>query len=145
MIGRLLAMAIVGVLVLVSFSLVVPIGGSEAPEAAAFEDTFELGLTDTTVQEAQEQGYAIPRVQVYYSGYQYVVGFNGLESYVAERDRTGHGRQFGQPVGLFVTDFGTADPSLTEAGYLRTDDTPNFVEAAGTHVVVDSEARLPSG
>ncbi|AGN00689.1 copper-binding protein [Salinarchaeum sp. Harcht-Bsk1] len=145
MIGRLLALAVVGVLVLLSFSLVVPIGGSQPPDAAAFGDTFELGLTDTTVREAEERGYAIPRVQVYYSGYQYVVGFNGLEAFVAEQDRTGHSRQFGRPVEIFVTDFGNANPSLTDDGFLQTEDTPNFVSATGTHVVVDSEARLPSG
>jgi nitrous oxidase accessory protein NosD/nitrous oxide reductase accessory protein NosL len=145
MIGRFLALAVVGVVLLLSFSLVVPIGGTDAPDAAAFEDTFKLGLTDTTVREAEERGLAIPRVQVYYSSYEYVVGFNGLESYVAEQERTGHERQFGRPVDVFVTDFANANASLTAEGYLRTSDEPNFVPAPGTHVVVDSRARLPGG
>jgi len=142
MIGRFLALVVIGVLLALSFALTLPTGG-EVTDAAAFEDTMELGQSDADLREAEQRGLAVPRVQAYYAGYEYVVGYNGIESFVAEHARTGHDRQFGQPIELFVTDFSQADVSLTEEGYLQTSRTVGYVSAADVSVVVDSRARLP--
>ncbi|MXR21707.1 right-handed parallel beta-helix repeat-containing protein [Halobacterium bonnevillei] len=145
MLGRSLIVAVVVVLLVLSGSLVVPIESTSHLDPAPFEDTFRLGLTGAAVQEADQRGLSIPRVEVFYSNYEYVVGFNGVESFVAEQARTGHQRQFGRPVAVFVTDFADANASLTDEGYLTATRYTGFTPADDTFVVVDSRARLPSG
>ena len=144
MLGRTLVVGLVVVLVVLSFALAVPVG-SEDLDPAPFEDTFGLGLTGATVREADERGLSIPRVEAYYSGYEYVVGFNGIEAFVAEQGRTGNQRQFGRPVAVFVSDFADANVSLTDEDYLTATRYVRFEPASETVVVVDSRARLPSG
>ena len=52
------------------------------PEPVAYDDTVELGLSSET--DVLMRGDArIPRVQVFYSQLQYVVGYNGVESNVS--------------------------------------------------------------
>ena len=128
-----------------SATLVVPVGAAGDVEPVPFEDTFTLGLTDETVRQVEQRGLSIPRVEVYYSAYEYVVGFNSVGSYVAEQRRTGHERRFGQPVAAFVSDYAGANASLTDEGYLTADGSVEFAPADETVVVVGSRARLPSG
>ena len=128
-----------------SATLVVPVGTAGDVEPVPFEDTFTLGLTDETVRQVEQRGLSIPRVEVYYSAYEYVVGFNSVGSYVAEQRRTGHERRFGQPVAAFVSDYAGANASLTDEGYLTADGSVEFAPADETVVVVGSRARLPSG
>ncbi|WP_336036727.1 NosD domain-containing protein [Halobacterium yunchengense] len=133
------------VLVVLSLSLAVPVDAGGGADPVAFGDTLRLGLTGETVREAEQHDLSIPRVQVYYSGYEYVVGFNGVESFVAEQARTGNERQFGRPVAVFVSDYAGTNVSLTEDGYLTATRHVGFERAGETYVVVDSRARLPSG
>ncbi|CQH63325.1 ABC-type transport system periplasmic substrate-binding protein (probable substrate copper) (plasmid) [Halobacterium hubeiense] len=144
MLGRSLPLALVVALVLLSYSLVVPVG-DDAVEPARFENTFDLGLTDETVREVERRGLSIPRVQVYYSSYEYVVGFDTIESFRLEQQRAGHQRQFGQPVAIFVSDYAGTNASLTENGSLTAANHVGLVDAEDAFVVVGSDARLPSG
>ncbi|WP_049979266.1 right-handed parallel beta-helix repeat-containing protein [Halolamina rubra] len=150
MVGRTLpltafATVFVAALVVLSVTLVVPVGAADDVEPVPFEDTFRLGLTDETVRQTEAQGLSIPRVEVYYSAYEYVVGFNSVGSYVAEQGRTGHEQRFGQPVAAFVSDYAGANASLTDEGYLTAEGEVGFAPAQESVVVVDSRARLPSG
>ncbi|SEW17748.1 NosD domain-containing protein [Halobacterium jilantaiense] len=145
MAARALAGALVLVLALLSVSLAVPASGGADREPVAFEDTFDLGLTGTTVQAVRERGLSVPRVQAFYSGYEYVVGYWGLTAFASEHARTGHDRQFGRTVAVYVTDFAGANVSLTDDGYLRATRHVAFAPADDTHVVVGSEARVPHG
>ena len=145
MAARALAGALVVVLALLSYSLAVPASGGADRDPVAFEDTFDLGLTGATVQAVRERGLSVPRVQAFYSGYEYVVGYWGLEAFAAEHARTGHDRQFGRAVAVYVTDFAGANVSLTDEGYLRATRHLAPVPAGDTHVVVGSEARVPHG
>ncbi|WP_121822796.1 NosD domain-containing protein [Halostella salina] len=145
MLGRDLTVLLAVTLLALSYSLVVPVPGGEGLEPAPFEDTYDLGLTGTDIREADERGLSVPRVEAYYSGFEYVVGFNGIGSYVAEQSRTGHQRQFGRTVAVFVSDYTDTNATLTDEGYLQTTRYAGFVPADGTFVVVDSRARLPSG
>ncbi|MFW5939866.1 MAG: NosD domain-containing protein [Halolamina sp.] len=134
------------VMVVLSATLVVPVDAAGDVEPVPFDDTFSLGLTGAAVQQVEQRGLSIPRVEVYYSGFKYVVGFHGVESYVAEQQRTGHEERFGQPVAAFVTDYADANPSLTDEGYLTADSSETeFVPAEEAVVVVGSRARLPNG
>lgn len=144
MLGRTVPLALVVVLVLLSYSLAVPVGNDVA-EPAQTGNTFDLGLTDETVREVERRGLSIPRVQVYYSNYEYVVGFDTIESFRLEQQRAGHHRQFGQPVAVFVSDYATTNVSLTEGGALTAANHVGLVDAEDAFVVVDSDARLPSG
>jgi len=142
MVGRGLVAVVAAVLVVSSVSLAVPVGSRDV-DPAPFEDTLTLGLTDVARQEASERGLSIPRVQAFYSGYEYVVGFNSIGAFFAEQHRTGHERQFGRPVAVFVSDFAGANVSLTPDGYLTATRNAGFEPANETVVVVDSDARLP--
>lgn len=145
MAARALAGALLVVLALLSASLAVPASGGADRDPVAFEDTFDLGLTGTTVQAVRERGLSVPRVQAFYSGYEYVVGYWGLTAFASEHARTGHDRQFGHAVAVYVTDFAGANVSLTDDGYLQATRHVAFVPADDTHVVVGSDARVPDG
>jgi nitrous oxidase accessory protein NosD/nitrous oxide reductase accessory protein NosL len=141
-VGRSLPAVVVAVLLVSSTALIVPVGTDDV-EPAPFEDTLSLGLTNEATQEVGQRGLSIPRVQVLYSGYEYVVGFNSIRAYAAEQHRTGHQRQFGRPVAVFVSDFADTNATLTSEGYLTTTWHVGFEPASETVVVVGSEARLP--
>jgi nitrous oxidase accessory protein NosD len=146
MFGRDLLVGLAALLVALSGAFAVPVGGDEiAP--VNFDDTVSLGMTGAVVQQARAESTAIPRVQVYCSGYQYVIGYYGLESYLVERNRTGHARQFGHAIAVFVTDFTDTGVALSEEGYLTVESSrvAGFVPAEGTFVVVGSRARVPTG
>lgn len=141
-------MAVVGVVaVVLTSSFAVPVGSGGGVEPVAFEDTVSLGLTGAVVQQGQEANATVPKVEVFYSGYEYVVGYYGVRSYLAERRRTGHERQFGHPIAVFVTDFAGTNVTLSPEGYLRTASgaSPAFVPAEETVVVVGSasETAIP--
>lgn len=146
MAGRYALVAVGVTLIVLSSSFVFPVHGATEREPVAFEDTVSLGMTAAVAQQTDSENLTVPKLQVYYSGYRYVVGFYGIESYVAEQHRTGHDRQFGQPISVFVTDFAGTNVSVTQAGKLRTDaETPPFVPADETYVVVGSEASTSTG
>ncbi|MFC6784440.1 right-handed parallel beta-helix repeat-containing protein [Halobaculum halobium] len=128
-------------------SFAVPVGVGDSVGPVPFEDTVSLGMTSTTLRAADAEGVALPKVEVFYAEYEYVIGYYGVESYLAEHRRTGHDRQFGQPLAVFVTDYAGTNVSLTERGYpvVDTNTDPSFVRASDAYVVIGSEARTATG
>jgi len=118
-----------------------------ALEPVAFEDTLAMGMTGVDVATATEQGYALPRAQVFYGQYQYVVGYYGVEALVTHVESGDARRQFGDPLAVFVTDFSGTEPYVTGKGYLDlgNDLRRGWVRGRDAWFVVGSDARTPAG
>jgi parallel beta-helix repeat protein len=145
--GTLLAIGVGVVLVGAIVGLFVVDFGSAAPEPVDFDETVSVGLTleDELRLDVQSDGVELPRMQVYYSQYPYVVGYYGVEPFVTARREPTHERQFGFPTAAYVTDYAGLDLGLTEEGLPRSDRPPDWIAAESAFYVVDSDARMPSG
>mgnify|MGYP000206366939 FL=1 len=121
--------------------------GAEEIRPVSFDETLRVGMTGVDVRTAEARGYDLPRAQVFYGQYEYVVGYYGVESLVSQLESGTARRQFGDPLAVFVTDFSGAGPSLVDGGYvdLRTDPAVGWVRADEAVYVVDSGARTPAG
>ncbi|MEF8884054.1 MAG: NosD domain-containing protein [Haloarculaceae archaeon] len=133
------------VLLCASGFLVAP--SNEAVEPVSFEDTLSMGMTGVDVAAATDRGYALPRAQVFYGQYQYVVGYYGVETLVTHLASGSARRQFGDPLAVFVTDFSGTEPFVTGDGFLDlgNDLARDWVRASDAWYVVDSRARTPAG
>ncbi|WP_135827610.1 NosD domain-containing protein [Halorussus halobius] len=142
-------LAVLSAVLLVSSSAFVLDASADRPDPVAFEDTISMGMTAATTVEASERGVEIPRAQVFYSQYRYVVGYHGVPSLVDELAREGHRSQFGVPLTVYVSDYAEADLNVTDDGTLRVPNAPSsyvdWVPAAEAHFVVGSRARTPAG
>jgi nitrous oxidase accessory protein NosD len=117
---------------------------SAAPSPVAYDDVVELGLSSET--DALMAGSAtIPRTQVFYSQLQYVVGYNGVESFAATFDDDRTERQFGYPVVAYVETFDDARPGTTESGLFEAELAGEWTPAPEAAYVVGSDARSPAG
>ena len=115
-----------------------------APEPVAYDDTVELGLSSET--DVLMRGDArIPRVQVFYSQLQYVVGYNGVESFVATIDDGRTETQFGYPLVVYVETFDRGNPGVTESGYFTAERATEWIPVGDAAYVVGSDARSPAG
>ncbi|MFC7046586.1 NosD domain-containing protein [Halobacteriaceae archaeon GCM10025711] len=143
--SRHLTVALAVVLVASSAAFAVdPTAGAD-PRPARFDDAVTMGMTGVQIVSARGQGYDIPRAQAFYSQYEYVVGYYGVESLVAELDRDAHDQQFGMPLAIYVTDYARMDLRLTDEGYLNASDRRRWVQAEDASFVVGSEARTTAG
>jgi nitrous oxidase accessory protein NosD/nitrous oxide reductase accessory protein NosL len=142
-------LAILLVTLLASGGAFVAAPGSSNPDPVAFDDTIRTGMTAATTLAAAERGAAIPRAQVFYSQYRYVVGYYGVTTLVDELDRRGQTRQFGHPLTVYVTDYSMADLRVDDEGLLRVPATRthlvDWVAASDAHFIVGSSARTPTG
>jgi nitrous oxidase accessory protein NosD/nitrous oxide reductase accessory protein NosL len=145
--GRALPAALALLLLVGSASFAVPAQPTADLSPVPFEDTVAVGMTAASLQLSASENLTTPKVEVYYSGYQYVVGYYGLDAYVDAVTSPEHTRRYGRPVATFVTDYAGTNVHLTDEGYLAIDPTrvAGFVPAGETYVVVGSEARTPSG
>ena len=121
--------------------------GSAAPEPVEFDETVSVGLTleDELRLKSGSPDVRLPRIQVYYSQYPYVVGYYGVDSFVAAQRESTHERQFGFPTAIYVTDYAALEPELTPEGLPQSDRDPDWIAAESAFYVVDSDARMPSG
>jgi len=104
----------------------------------------ELGLSSET--DALMAGSArVPRTQVFYSQLQYVVGYNGVESFAATLDDGRTERQFGYPIAAYVETFDGARPGTIETGLFAAESAGEWTPAAEATYVVGSDARSPAG
>ncbi|MWV65449.1 copper-binding protein [Halorubrum sp. JWXQ-INN 858] len=107
------------------------------PDPVAYDDTVELGVSSET-DEVMAGTAAVPRVQVFYSQLQYVVGYNGVESFADTIDDDRTERQFGYPLVAYVETFDDADPGTTDPEAGTTD--PEANTAGSDPGTVGSEA-----
>jgi len=113
------------------------------PEAADFDRTVAMGMT-LEEQRALGEDRFVPRAQVAYSQFPYVVGYRGIGLAASEVDDPLVVQQFGYPQRVYVEGV-PADVALGESGYPIGDHTGEWIPAADAFFVVDSAARTPSG
>ncbi|MFO7834497.1 MAG: nitrous oxide reductase accessory protein NosL, partial [Halohasta sp.] len=138
----LLAVGLVGCGLLAGGLFVVD-AGAAAPEPVPFEDTRSVGFASEVSQEIDDDRQ-IPRAQVFYSQYQYVIGYYGIETAVAAIDDPTRKQQFGYPIATYVTAYDDTGIEL-DNGTIRTDGYPRWVDADEAAFVVDSGASTPAG
>ncbi|WP_281193570.1 right-handed parallel beta-helix repeat-containing protein [Halorubrum sp. F4] len=114
------------------------------PDPVAYDDTVELGLSSET-DELMAGSARVPRVQVFYSQLQYVVGYNGIESFVASVDDGRTERQFGYPLVVHVETFDGGNPGVTDDGLFEAERSTDWIPANEATYVVGSTARTPAG
>ncbi|MDQ2050066.1 NosD domain-containing protein [Natronolimnohabitans sp. A-GB9] len=118
--------------------------GSTAPEPVSFNETVSMGVDfDDDLEDAD--AVDLPKTQVFYSQYEFVVGYHGVERFVHAREQAGHQQRFGYPLAVYVTDFSDTDVELTEEGYPTANEPTGWTDAESAAFVVDSDARNPAG
>ena len=132
------------VLVVGAAGLFVVDAGQADHEPATFDYTVSMGLS-LEDEFALEEDVQLPRVQVFYSQYQYVVGYYGVETFVETQKQDGHEQRFGYPLSVLVSDYSGTDVELTEKGHPATDEFVGWTDAEDAVFVVGSEARTPTG
>ena len=145
---RHLSIVLVGVVILlVVIGVFTADPGSTTQGPVDFDETVSVGLTleDQRQLDAEAGDVELPRVQVFYSQYSYVVGYYGVEQFVRFRENPVHEQQFGQPLAVYVTTYDGTDLELTSDQYPQTSGEPTWNDATEAHYVVDSEARTPNG
>ena len=118
--------------------------GSAAPAPVPFEDTRAIGVAAAEAAVADDTG-AIPRVQVFYSQYQYVVGYYGLPTALAAIDEPATKQQYGYPLVTYVTDYSNTEATVAATGQIQTKRTPTWTAASDAVFVIDSGAQTPVG
>lgn len=138
--GRVLvAVALVGLLVVAGAFLVD--AGDGQPEPVPFERSISFDLPGEDVRAFDERNLSVPQVQVFYSQYPYVVGYEGVERAVDVMGRPAHTQQYGHPMTVYVSDYSGTGVEVTEEGYLDPGNDPDWVSADEAWFVLDSEAR----
>ncbi|WP_418282610.1 NosD domain-containing protein [Halorubrum sp. DTA98] len=141
----LLALAVLLVLaVIVTAGAFLTDPGAAAPSPVAYNDAVELGVSSET-DELMTGSATVPRIQVFYSQLQYVVGYNGIESFVGTIDDGRTDGQFGYPLAAYVETFDDADPGSTADGLFSAQGAPSWTSATDAVYVVDSDVRTPAG
>ncbi len=127
--------------------------GAETTEPVLFHDTVTTGVVPENAGDDDELSEVdVPKAQVFYSQYEYVVGYRGVERFVDAHGAPGHEERFGYPLTVYVTDYGASggDVRLTEDGYPtsrarpQTGSTPNRRCSSSTARPERPQARRPS-
>ena len=137
------ALGVVVLCLLIAGLFVVDVGSSDH-QPVPYDDTVSMGIA-LEDELALESDVVIPRVQVFYSQYQYIVGYDGVETFVTMFNQPAHDQQFGYPLSIFVTDFSGTDVTLDEDGYPTSDRFAGWTDGQDAHYVVGSGARTPAG
>lgn len=131
-------------LLLAAFAFALDVEGA-APEPVSFGDTTTIGLAAEEMQLLDDRGLSVPKAQVFYSQYPYVVGFEGVERGVETLQQPGNTQQFGSPLVIYVSDYTGTNVSVTDEGYLDADGSPDWTDATRAWFVVESDAETRSG
>jgi parallel beta-helix repeat protein len=115
--------------------------GSARPDPVPYADTVKLGATAEAEQTAEAEGATIPRVEIFYSQYQYVVGYTGVAAAISALDEPGRERQFGYPLAVYASDYAGRSPRCTD-GTLTSATNPDWVSVTEAQFVVGSRATL---
>lgn len=147
--ARHVLVVLAAVLLVSSSAFAVDLGDRHRPDPVAFQDTIRLGSTEVSLMELRAQNATIPRGQVFFSQYRYVVGYHGVTWMVDDLQRPDTTQQFGSPLAIYVTDYSGTEIELSEDGFIRLpadsggDD--QWTSADQASFVVGSAARTPSG
>ncbi|WP_363467283.1 NosD domain-containing protein [Halogeometricum borinquense] len=135
------------ILLLASVSFVLTPVSGEQLQPVNYEDTVDMGGTGVDLRRAEAEGFVLPRSEVFFSGYRYVVGYGGVDTAASELADPSTRRQFGRPLAVYVSDFSTISPTLSEDGFVVPEQgrAVGWTAAESAHFVVESEARVPSG
>ncbi|MBP1922104.1 nitrous oxidase accessory protein NosD/nitrous oxide reductase accessory protein NosL [Halorubrum alkaliphilum] len=141
--GWIVAVAVL-VAVLVAGGAFLADPAASTPDPVAYDDTVELGLSAETDAEMSSDA-TVPRVQVFYSQFQYVVGYHGVETFVdaLADDRTE--RQLGFPVTVYVQTFDDADPHTIDEDRFAASEQPEWSPAEEAVYVVDGDVESTAG
>ena len=131
---KLVAVAVVAALVFAVGVFVADPGTT--PEPVEFEDTVQIGMSDANIREAQFEGYEVPRAEVFYSQYSFVVGYTGMESFSRNVGQRRYERVWGVPTKAYVTDFSGTGPSPTGEGFIETETAPDWTDASEASYVI---------
>ncbi|WP_049936150.1 NosD domain-containing protein [Haloplanus natans] len=115
--------------------------GSARPDPVPYADTVKLGVTAEAEQTAEQEGATIPRVEVFYSQYRYVVGYAGVAGAISALDEPGREQQFGYPLAVYASDYADRSPRC-EGGTLTVATNPDWVSVTEAQFVVGSRATL---
>ncbi len=118
--------------------------GSTAPDPVPFDDTVAMGITPEEQLEEPDR-VDLPKAQVFYSQYRYVVGYHGIDRFVDTRRQAGHERRFGYPLAVYVTDYSDTSVDLSDEGYPSADGPVGWTDAETATYVVESDARTLHG
>lgn len=146
--GRELTLAVLVVVCLVGI-IAVGVFAADVDDATPAPEPFDsvttLGLSQEDLRDAEHDELSVPRVQVFYSQYEYVIGYYGVEQAVTTLDQPEHEQQFGYPLVVYVSNYAGTTTELTDEGYLTTETSVGWVDASDAYFVVGSEARTPAG
>ena len=115
--------------------------GSARPDPVPYADTVKLGVTAEAERTAEQEGATIPRVEVFYSQYRYVVGYTGVAGAISALDEPGREQQFGYPLAVYASDYAGRSPRC-EGGTLTAATNPDWVSVTEAQFVVGSRATL---
>jgi parallel beta-helix repeat protein len=115
--------------------------GAARPDPVPYADTVKLGATAEVEQTAEAGGATIPRVEVFFSQYRYVVGYTGVASAISALDEPGRERQFGYPLAVYASDYAGRSPQCTD-GTLTSATNPDWVSVTEAQFVVGSRATM---
>jgi parallel beta-helix repeat protein len=137
------AVIVAGILVAAGAFLVD--AGDAQPDPVAFSQATTLGLPDEEQNAIEHRGLSMPKVEIFYSQYSYVVGYEGVERAIDTLQAPEHTQQFGDPLVVYVSDYAGTNVELTEEGYLDAASEPAWVSADDAWFVVGSEAQTAVG
>jgi nitrous oxidase accessory protein NosD len=140
--GWLIVGVIIGLFVVVGAGSFVVSPDTSGGEPVAFDDTVSIGLTLEERLVLRERGAFVPRAQVVYSQYSYIIGYRGVGLAAEAVDDPLVRQQFGYPRMVHV-EVAPSDVELDEEGYLDANQTNEWVPASEAFYVVDSGARIP--
>jgi parallel beta-helix repeat protein len=144
LVGRaLVAIVLVGLVVVAGAFLVD--AGDRQPDPVSFDRTISFDLPEADHQALQARNLSVPEVQVFYSQYPYVVGYEGVERAVDVMGGPAHTQQYGHPLTIYVSDYADTGVAVTDDGYLDAESDPGWVSADAAWFVVDSDARTTVG
>jgi parallel beta-helix repeat protein len=142
-------LGLAALLLVVTGSTMLVGAGAGGYDPVSFRDTITTGLTDTAVQQVRETNATIPRAEVFYAQYRYVVGYHGVGALTASLADPATERQLGRPLAIYVSDYTGTGVHLQRDGTLAVADrpgaTPGWVRATDAVYVVDGPAHHPGG
>ncbi|WP_318570377.1 NosD domain-containing protein [Salinigranum marinum] len=143
---RVATLVLAGLLVVSSGAFALGPSPGDQLRPVPFDRTLSTGMTYVDVNRAETENFHIPRAEVYFSQYRFVVGYYGVETAAGELAAPETTTSFGDPLAVFVSDFSTVSPVLTAGGYLTTERgrAVGWTRAADASFVVGSDARAPS-